>query len=426
MIQERALPDLLDAVRRRWKVTFIVALFVAAGAAYYVESLPNQYEATALVALSPRTRVGATADTVRVVGPKYVEYLTAPSTIEEVAPLLNIDPDDIEDGLDATIATDTGNLSVTAEMGSPSEAEDVADAFANRAVDLADTDKFLSGELLAEALPPNEPSGPPRRLFEAAAVVAALLLGIAMAIVLERGRPRLQSVQDIARITGYPVVGRIPRSRVLRKKPREAFSDPVLGAAFRTLRANLETQWRDRTIDSIVITSPSLGDGKSTVATVFAASLARLGANVLLVDADLRRPNVENLLGGEPLGDLSAVLREESDLMEEISHGWIEGLSVLTTQPDPDAGDLLARNFSDVLKQARERFDIVIIDSPPVIATDDARTLSTISNGVILVVSQNSDMRDVSEAVIALEALKAPILGVVANRLREAPKSYYG
>jgi Mrp family chromosome partitioning ATPase len=151
-----------------------------------------------------------------------------------------------------------------------------------------------------------------------------------------------------------------------------------------------------------------------------------LGANVLLVDADLRRPNVENLLGGEPLGDLSAVLREESDLMEEITHGWIEGLSVLTTQPDPDAGDLLARNFSDVLKQARERFDIVIIDSPPVIATDDARTLSTISSGVILVVSQNSDMRDVSEAVIALEALKAPILGVVANRLREAPKSYYG
>jgi capsular exopolysaccharide synthesis family protein len=425
LIQERTLPDLLDAIRRRWIPVTIVTVCLVAGASWYVETLPNQYESTALIALGPRTRVGASADTVRVVGPKYVEYLTAPSTIEEIAPDVDESPADIAEGVDAELAVDTGNLTITAEMTSPEAAADVANAFADAAVDLADEDRLLTGELLAEALEPAEPSGPPRRLLEAASLLAGLLLGAAIAVVLERGRPRLHSVQDIARVTGHPVVGRIPRSKLLRREPSEWLTDPIVGSAFRSLRANLETQWRARSINSIVVTSPGQGDGKTTVATVFAASLARLGASVLLIDADLRRPNVARLIQKQG-GDLSAVLREEAEFQAEIKPEWIDGLWVLTTTADPDAGDLLARRFSEVLQMAKEKFDIVIVDSPPVVTTDDARTLATLADGVLIVVSQRSDVSEVTEAVLALEALKAPILGVVANRLREAAKAYYG
>ena len=189
----------------------IVTVCLVAGATAYVETLPNQYESQALIALGPRTRVGASADTVRVVGPKYVEYLTAPSTIQEIAPLVDESPADIADGVDAELAVDTGNLTITAEMTSPEAAADVANAFADAAVELSDDDRLLSGELLAEALEPEDPSGPPRRLLEGASLLAGLLLGAAIAVVLERGRPRLHSVQDIARVTGHPVVGRIPR-----------------------------------------------------------------------------------------------------------------------------------------------------------------------------------------------------------------------
>ena len=120
------------------------------------------------------------------------------------------------------------------------------------------------------------------------------------------------------------------------------------------------------------------------------------------------------------------MLREEAEFQAEIKPEWIDGLWVLTTKADPDAGDLLARRFSEVLQMAKEKFDIVIVDSPPVVTTDDARTLATLADGVLIVVSQRSDVSEVTEAVLALEALKAPILGVVANRLREAAKAYYG
>ena len=235
MNQERTLPDLLDAIRRRWMPVTIVTIFVVAGAAWYVESLPDQYEAQALVALGPRTKREASADTVRVVGPKYVEYLSAPSTIREVGLQVDQDPATLEDAVEATLALDTGNLTIAAELPSREDAADVANEFAAAAVDLAAADKLLSGELLAAALPPDEPSGPPRRLFESAALLAGLLLGVTLAVLLERGRPRLHTVQDIARVTGYPVVGRIPRSKLLRKEPQDWPADPIVGSAFRTL-----------------------------------------------------------------------------------------------------------------------------------------------------------------------------------------------
>jgi capsular exopolysaccharide synthesis family protein len=190
------------------------------------------------------------------------------------------------------------------------------------------------------------------------------------------------------------------------------------------LRTNLEREWQDRTVDLIVVTSPSSGDGKTTVSALFAESLARLGAQVLLVDADLRRPNIAKTFGYPAEGGFAAVLRENKTLEEAVQDGWTDGLAVLPTEPDPDAGDLIARRFDAVMQDARQKYDIVVIDTPPLLGTDDARTITTMAKGVLLVVAARSIANPVNEAVLALEALKAPVLGVIGNRLRESG-SYY-
>ena len=426
MLQERALPELLDSLRHRWKLMVVVTLFVTAGATWYVESLPSEYETAATVAISPRPRVdGADADSVRLLLPKYVAYATAPATVAELADELAQDADQLQAAVDATAVTDSGNLVITVQMTDPDDAATAANAFARATVAFSGTDKLVEADIVAPALAPDDPSGPPRRLLEASALSAGFVLAAALSFLIERGRPRLRTWRDISRATGRPVVGRVPKSRVLRSRPREGFADPRVGAAFRTLRTSLEHEWRDRTIGTIAVTSPTSGDGKTTVAALFAESLARLGSKVLLVDADLRRPGLTATFKVDAPTGLGAVLEGRALLSEAVTRGWVDGLWVLPTKPNADAGDLIARRFEEVLREARRSYDVVIVDTPPLIGTDDARTIVTVSDGVLIVVASRSDEATTNEAVLVLEGLRAPVLGVVANRLREGRNAYY-
>lgn len=423
-MQEAGIWDLLDALRHRWILVSVLTGALVAGAAYKAESLPNIYEVEAVVAFSPRP--GIDTDAVRVLLPKYVAYTTAPATVQRIAPTLGLEPKELESAVDATIATDTGNLAITSRLHDPAQAAEVANAFAEAAVGLSAGDELIVGETVAPAVVPDEPSGPPRRLLEAAAALVAIIISATIAFLLERRRPRLRSWRDISRATGTRVVGRIPRAPALKKGLRHGFSDPILASSFRTLRTNTERFMQEHAADTIMITSPSTGDGKTTVAALFAESLVRLGKTVLLVDGDLRRPGLSEASGLRGEVGLSEVLRDQVKLATAIRRGWIHGLSLLGAKIDPDAGDLLARRFGAVLAEARERFDVVVIDTPPLLGTDDSRTMATLTNGVLLVVASGSQLGPVNDAILALEAVKAPLLGVVSNRLRERSETYYG
>jgi capsular exopolysaccharide synthesis family protein len=422
--QETGLPELLDTLRWRWHVVAIIAVAFLVGAIVYAQGLPLQYEGQAITTFAPRPGVDSGAATILL--PKYAAYVTAPATIQQIAPQLGVASSTLEKAINATTATETANLTITVTLTNAAKSAEAANAFAKAAVDFSSTDKAVEGEIVANALTPRDPSGPPRKLMEAAALAVGLLLGIAVAFVIERQRPRLRTWQEIAIVTGYPVVGRVPRSRALRGKPQDALTDPRVGAAFRTLRTNLEREWQDRTVDVIVVTSPSSGDGKTTIAALFAESLARLGGNTLLIDADLRRPGLSaSVLDGQVTKGLDDVLREKVKLEHAIRPGWTDRLSILPTKADPDAGDLLARRFQDVLREARERYDVVVIDTAPLLGTDDARTIATVANGLLLVISARSFAGPVNESVLALESLRAPVLGAIGNRLRESGRSYY-
>jgi capsular exopolysaccharide synthesis family protein len=423
--QERGLRELLDTLRWHWKiiVPIVVGTFLLATA--YVASLPSTYTSESVVAFSPRPEAEtASADTVRVVVPKYLAYVTAPVTITEVATELGEQPGAISEGLDAEVEIETGNLRISMELTSAQRASRAANAFAEQVIQFAEPDNLLEAQLVAEAATPTDPSGPPRRLLQAAAIAFGLLLGIAVAFIIETQRPRLRSWTDMARMTGYRVIGRVPASRRLKNRPREALAEPVIGSAFRTLRANLDREAQERPLDVLVVTSAEQGEGKTTVSGLLAESIARLGTKVLLIDADLRRPQVSRTYRIEESPGLSSVLRGETALEDAIRPGWCEGLDVLPTSVDPEASDLLVRRFKEITDEARERYEMIVVDTAPLLGVADARSLAAGASGVLLVLVARQRGDVVNEAVLALETIKAPVLGVVGNRLRETARAY--
>jgi uncharacterized protein involved in exopolysaccharide biosynthesis len=159
---EGGLPELLDAVRWRWLPTLAIALLFTAGATAFVEHLPSKYDGKALVSVEPRPQ-NDDSNLVRVVGPKYSEYVTAPSTIAAIAPTIDETPQSLDKAINAQIATDTGNITITARMPTAERAARAANAFAQAAVDLSQQDPLLTAQLVARALPDRQPASPPRR-----------------------------------------------------------------------------------------------------------------------------------------------------------------------------------------------------------------------------------------------------------------------
>ena len=420
LAEQTPLPVLLRDITLRWKLALAVTLAVLAGGAVYAESLPDRYTSMTVVSFSPKPDVNAGAGAVRVVLPRYLHYVGARQTVNRVAARTGQDPDTLDDGVDAAIEPESGNLTISVELESGEAAAQAANALAAETVAFAETDRLLDAVVVARALPTRSPSGPPRRLLELAALVVGALLGVTAAVLLERGRPRVRSWHDVTAVTGYPVLGRVPSSRSIRDAPEKALTDPAVGAAMRTLRTHLDRVSRDRPTHVLAVTSSVLGEGKTTVAASLATTLSRLDARVLLVDADLRRPHVSSLFRIDPHPGLNDVLNGHVPLDVAVQRGPDEQLFLLAARPDSDAGDLLARELASVLRLARANYDIVVVDCPPVLMGADARTIALLSDGVLFVVGADTLAQAVGEAASALDSLGETVLGAVTNRMRRS------
>ena len=418
---------LSDAVLRRWYVVLLVALATAAGVFTYTALLDDYYDSETVLAFAPRPDVTASSDIVRVVLPKYASYTTSTRTLRQVADQIGESADELDGATTAAIAADSGNLSITVRLPDPERAARAANALADANLAFAEEDQLVDAVVAAPAVPEDTPSGPPRNLYLAAGVIIGLVLGAVAAFLIERNRPRLRTPTEMNRVTGHRVIGEIPPLRVLRARPAFAVRDPDAGSAARTLRTNVLRLLRDKPARKIVVTSSGAGEGKTTVASLLAAALARIDTTVLLIDGDLRRPRILADFRLQTKGGFLRVLRGAGTLEEEVRGSGIIGLSVLPTLEDAQAGDVLTTRAEAVLEEAAQRYDMVIIDAPPLLGSDDAITLAAAADAVLLVVSTETPTPVVGEATSTLDAIGVRVLGVVASKMKGRHESaFYG
>jgi polysaccharide biosynthesis transport protein len=409
--------EILDALRLRWRLAALVFVAVLAGVLVYAYSLPSEYSAKVIVSLTPKPSTGVAASDIAQLGQQYVAYVTAPTTISRVAADLRVDKTTLGDGVGADVATGSVNLTIKVQLRTPRTTAVAANALADAVVSFAADDKLLTAQVVSPATVPTAPSKPRRKLIDAAGGLIAIILATAVALLVERGRPRVRSSVEIATVTGHDVLGRVPVSRSVKHGIPAALEDPLVGGAIRSLRTVLDHQARESAVRTLAVTSSVPGEGKSTVAAALAWSIAHLDARVLLIDADLRHPSLARVLGVAPKPGLVEVLRGETSLARAVtSVAGPDGLFVLPTSGVAETGDLLARNLHPLLREASASYDVVVVDTPPLLAGDDSTTIATMTDAVLMVVTSGQQIRRLSDASRALSAVQARVLGVLLNR----------
>lgn len=216
------------------------------------------------------------------------------------------------------------------------------------------------------------------------------------------------------------------------KRPIIADINPKspISEAYRTLRTNIDFSSVDEVLKVIMLTSANPGEGKSTTATNLAVTYAQADRKVLLIDSDLRKPTMHHTFSVTNRWGLTNILTGQAQPSELILKSDIPNLDLLTSGPiPPNPSEILAsKRMSSLLKELRDNYDMVIIDSPPALVVTDAQIIATKCDGVILVVSAGTTKRAaVAKMKSSLEHVKARIIGSVLNNMdrKNGSGTYY-
>ena len=279
-------------------------------------------------------------------------------------------------------------------------------------------------QLIDAARPPGSPYEPNMMRVVTLAFMVGLLIGLGAAFLVDHLDTSLKNENDLIRASGYPNLAIVPELKswkpgtahvVTREDPHSPSAE-----AYRNLRTGVRFMSLDRPLKLVLLTSPRPGDGKTTTATNLAVAAARAGQRVLLVDCDLRKPQIHTFFGLDNDCGFTTVLLGEASMPKVAQRIPGESnLLVVTSGPlPPDPSELLAGDSARrVLGSIGDDVDLVVLDSPPVLAVSDPLVLASIVDGVILVASASStDTRQVTRAVDRLLAVDAPMLGTVLNQ----------
>ena len=288
--------------------------------------------------------------------------------------------------------------------------------------------------LVARGVPPRERTSPRWSMNLAAGIPLGLVLGVGLAFMLEFLDTSVRTPRDVARHTSLPLLGVVP----ILDDEEIAIDDievatrtapnSMVAECFRQIRTNLFFTSPAENQKAVLVTSPSPEDGKTAVAINLAATIAQSGRRVLLVDANFRRPALHRAFANASREGLSNILIGQRQLQDLVSSTDLPQLDVLTAGPiPPNPVELLSsRYMHELLARARETYDQIIIDAPPVLLVSDPLVLANILDGTIIICRAKSNSRGaLLRTRDQLDQVRARILGVVLNAVETAPGGYY-
>jgi polysaccharide biosynthesis transport protein len=276
----------------------------------------------------------------------------------------------------------------------------------------------------------------PRPLFTLVlGVLIGLMIAVAVVFVVEYLDDTVKTADDVQDLVGLPTLGAIARIRRAGRDTLDrliALHAPRSGAAeaYRTLGSNIDFAALDAPVRTLLVTSPGPREGKTFCAANLAIVLAQSGKNVLLVDADLRDPDLHHVFGVANSSGLTDLLRSSSAKTPDVIQPTdVDRLRLLTAGiPPAIPAELLgSQRMRAVLEKLQADADLVILDSPPLQAVADPAILSSLADATVLVVEAGRSRRaTVRAAAESLARANARVLGVVLNRLAQKPASGYG
>lgn len=441
------LRDYLRIMRRRWKLIVSCMLVAVAAAAAVTFNMTPQYASTSglFVSTTPSSSSeayqGSLFSAQRITS--YADLATGQELSRRVIEQTGIDlePAELAAKIEATVVPETVNMDVTVTDPDPRTAQLLSQSVAEELTSFVDELETPPGRANApiklsvvDAAPlPTSPVSPqPVRNLGLAAVLG-LLLGLGLAVLREMLDTSIKNATDIESATPAPLMAGFNFDPVAVSRPliTELDSHAPRVEAFRVLRTNLAFVDVDNDSKVFAVSSSVPGEGKTTTATNLAITMALAGHRVLMVDGDMRRPQVAGAFDLEPQVGLTTVLIGAIDLEEALQDGPVDSMWVLTSGTiPPNPSELLqSQAMRELLDRARKEFDVIVIDTPPLLPVTDAALIAAQADGALVVVRHGRTTRDqLRLSMDRLEAVDAKALGVVLNMVppRGRDQSGYG
>jgi capsular exopolysaccharide synthesis family protein len=438
------LRDCLRAVRRRWWLVLATVLIcLTAGWTVTALTIPQYATSMTFFVSTPSRAVadsyqGGLFSQQRV--KSYADLLVGDRLGRAVAADVNagLTSAQVQARVSARAVPDTVLLQATITDPDPARSEQIAKSLAAHFAALVatletpagDTTPSVTVDLVAgPSLNPVPVAPRPVRNLILAGLLG-LLVGAGLAILRDMLDVTVKSAEALREVAGVPVLAVVPFDAAARRAPLVMAGEPHAprAEAFRHLRTNLQFVDVDRPIQVMVITSSVPDEGKSTTAVNLALAFAEAGRRVLLIEADLRRPRVAEYLDLEGAVGLSNVLAGQVDV-DEVIQPWGEaGLRVLPSgSVPPNPSELLgSRNMTVLLDRLRMDFDVVVVDTPPLLPVTDAAVVARAADGVVVVTrSGKTSQARIRSALASLRAIDSRVLGCVLNMQRTRSESGY-
>jgi len=281
------------------------------------------------------------------------------------------------------------------------------------------------------AVPNNFPIAPQPMRSAMLAAVVGLMVAAGIIFLIEFLDDTIRDPQEITRRWGIPILGMIVSykssdgdSLITVRHPRSPISE-----AFRSLRTNLQFTGVDKPVRTLLVTSPSPSDGKTTIVANLASVIAQSGRNVVIVDADLRRPRIHKMFQlSNRVGLTDQFIRTQDRFNGSLKSTAVANLHAIPSgNLPPNPSELLSSGrMVEILQSLSEQFNTVILDSPPTLLVTDATVLAPRVDGVLLVVKPSvTKWVALRQAIEQLQHVKANLLGVVINDINVGQSRYY-